>query len=103
MASFTVLDDGSGVVLTSVKIFVDGIAFPLAFDPTSGVATVSLGILSEGSHVVTVSARDHRGNTGEESWSFLTDESIAPASAQPPQPGAPGGAGVGGRGPWGTP
>ena len=94
--SFTVLDDGSGVVPDSVGARVDGTAFPVGFDPASGVGFAYLGALPEGSHVVDVFAADYRGNRAEDSWSFLTDKSIAPPAPPPPQPGAPGGGMMGG-------
>ena len=102
--SFTVLDDGSGLVPDSVGARVDGAAFPVGFDPASGVAFLHLGTLPEGPHVVDVFARDYRGNTSEDSWSFLTDKSIPPPAVQPlPQPGAPGGGMMGGGGRRGIP
>jgi len=99
-ASFTVLDDGSGVVPESVGAHVDGAAFPIGFDPPSGVAFLHLGTLPEGPHVVDVFARDYRGNTSEDSWSFLTDKSIPPPA---PQPAVSGGGMRGGGGRRGIP
>ena len=77
--AFSVTDDGSGVDAASVQATVDGSRVDVEFDVSSGVGRANLGPLSDGSHVVRLTARDYRGNAATGEWSFLTDSSLLSA------------------------
>jgi outer membrane protein assembly factor BamB len=76
--SFAVTDQGSGVDPATIKATIDGASAEVKFEPASGVGTMRLTSPKDGSHVVKVTAKDYRGNSGSVEWSFLTDVSIAP-------------------------
>lgn len=91
----SIVDDGSGVDPSSIRMTIDGSPVAVGFEVTTGKASSPSAPLPDGGHVVTVSAKDYRGNAASTEWSFVTSMAIAPE----PQPGAPGQPGVpGGRG-----
>ena len=101
--SFSVLDSGSGVDPTTVKMTMDGKTLDTTYYPSDGLvwymyeprgaAEVSL---PPGEHVLTVEATDWRGNHTMVSTAFTIDNTMpppeAPGGAQPGgMPGMPGG------------
>jgi len=68
---------------------IDGSPVATTFEITTGKASSRAAPLPDGAHVVTVSARDYRGNETSREWSFVTDVTIVP-EAQPGAPGQPG-------------
>jgi len=76
--SVAVSDTGSGVSPSSVRVTLDGVPIDVEFEPASGVASLRPAPLSDGPHIVSVTASDYRGNVASAEWSFLTDASIAP-------------------------
>jgi len=86
----SVVDDGSGVDPSSIQMTIDGSPVATTFEITTGKASSRAAPLPDGAHVVTVSARDYRGNAASKEWSFVTDVTIMPEQ----QPGAPGQPGV---------
>jgi outer membrane protein assembly factor BamB len=82
----SIVDDGSGVDPSSIQMTVDGSPVATTFETTTGKASSRAAPLPDGAHVVTVSAKDYRGNGASKEWSFVTDVTIVPEQ----QPGAPG-------------
>jgi outer membrane protein assembly factor BamB len=76
VATFAVVDDGSGVDPTSIAATIDGIALDVEFDIVTGVGALQPRLLPDGPHVVKVTAKDYRGNVGSAEWSFVTDVSV---------------------------
>ena len=85
----SVVDDGSGVDPTSVKVTMDGSPVKVTLDVVTGEAVSEGTPLRDGPHVVRVSAKDYRGNESSTEWSFVTDVTIIPETA-PGTPGQPG-------------
>ncbi len=80
--TFAVTDAGSGVDPSSLQVTLDGATVEVEFEPASGLATIHPSSLAEGPHIVTIVAKDYRGNVGTAEWSFLTDSSIGPAEGE---------------------
>ena len=97
LAAF-ISDPGSGVDPASVKLKLDGKEVTTDFDADRGLAyyqTKSSGSVVErsgltpGRHTAILNVTDWRGNTTEETWSFIVDNSMAPATRTGAAPVAP--------------
>jgi len=80
--SFAVTDSGSGVDPATVEVTLDGQAVSTQFAAASATGSFRVSSPNDGSHIVKVTARDFRGNTGTTEWSFLTDTTIAPPEGE---------------------
>jgi outer membrane protein assembly factor BamB len=87
-ATVAITDHGSGIDPGSLTAAVDGNGTEIALGLAYGLATMDLGVLPEGIHLVELTARDYRGNENTVKWSFLTSATIA----APAEPGLPSGA-----------
>jgi outer membrane protein assembly factor BamB len=83
--SVAVTDAGSGVEPSSVHATLDGVPIDAEFEIASGVASLRPTPLSDGPHIVRLTATDYRGNVGSTEWSFLTDASIRAEPEERPQ------------------
>jgi outer membrane protein assembly factor BamB len=83
--SVAVTDVGSGVNPSSVRATLDGVPIDAEFEPASGLASLRPAPLSDGPHIVSVTASDYRGNVASTEWSFLTDASLKPPPEERPQ------------------
>lgn len=83
--SVAVTDAGSGVNPSSVRATLDGVPIDAEFEPASGLASLRPAPLSDGPHIVSVTAADYRGNVASTEWSFLTDASLKPQPEERPQ------------------
>ncbi len=83
--SVAITDVGSGVDPSSVRATLDGVPIDAEFEPASGLASLRPLPLSDGPHIVRLTATDYRGNVGSTEWSFLTDASIRVEPEERPQ------------------
>lgn len=75
------IEDADGVVASSVVLSLDGVAVPVSTTSGSGGVLVNWsGVLAEGAHAATVTARDVAGNAMSYPWTFTV--------ADPPRFGA---------------
>lgn len=114
-----IVDDGSGLNLSTLRVELDGNAIPRRMqatdlsdkpgffyntdDDTLEYTTVESeagksNALSDGHHTISISVKDWKGNTATKSWSFYTDDTIPRRRRDPNQPGNRGPGGNSGRG-----
>ncbi len=87
VVSFASADEGSGVEPDSVQATYDGQAMKVYYDVATGEGSFSIPSPKDGSHILKVSAKDYRGNSGSTEWSFLSDITIKPPAAERPAAG----------------
>jgi len=77
-------DEGSGLDADSIEIYLDGEKGEMEKDPVSGAYFYLMTgekdkeTIADGTHTVTLIAKDYRGNTTTVAWKFVTDKSITP-------------------------
>ncbi len=84
----TVTDPGSGLDTDSLKMAIDGIEVTTGYNeslniayyqrPRSGKQVDNNASLANGRHTVTLTAKDFKGNTLTETWSFVVDNNLKP-------------------------
>ncbi|MBC8142393.1 MAG: PQQ-binding-like beta-propeller repeat protein [Armatimonadetes bacterium] len=82
----TITDPGSGLDTESLKMAIDGIEVTTGYNeslniafyqrPRSGKQVDQTASLSNGRHTVTLTAKDFKGNTLTETWSFVVDNNL---------------------------
>ena len=115
-----ITDPGSGIDTDSLKMAIDGVEVTTGYNeslniayyqrPRSGKQVDKNASFPNGRHTVTLTAKDYRGNTLTETWSFVVDNNMkapsvnydtnsktrpANASTTTPRPPAP--RGIGGK------
>jgi hypothetical protein len=107
------IDMGTGLNPDSIKMTLDGQPVGANFDTnqnliyyqTKATGKIVDRPLENGRHTVTVTATDWRGNASEQTWSFIVNNALPPASAireaprvRSTRPATPGNNTPGGRG-----
>ena len=74
MASFADNQDGSGIDINAVKLFVDGEDFTQLAEVNTGTLSLALSTLDAGEHTARLIVMDMDGNTSEAESTFTIGE-----------------------------